>query len=159
MNEIGKRLLQVFDLIHQTRMQGLPIINPALQVAVVGFESNDQDDIGVLVTPWCMNLVRLPLGDEWDELQPGSKYCHELPSGEYEFVVGEEPGLGRFQSCSLFSPMFQFADQAAAVATAEASLRAVMTEKIDSLQSQQKAVEKSRRDLSRRDFLGLNLFR
>ena len=38
---------------------------------------------------------------------------------------GEEPECGAFQCCSLFSPMDDFADQAAAVATAAEIMRAL----------------------------------
>lgn len=132
MRDAGHILRQVFEAIHRTRMQDLPVVNPALRVATVGFEKSDYGCLGILLTPWCMNLVLLrpedAAADEWNALQPGSKQRHTLPSGVYEFVVADEPGLGRFQSCSLFSPLFEFSDQDTAVAAAEAALRAVMSE-------------------------------
>ncbi|TXH61274.1 MAG: [NiFe]-hydrogenase assembly chaperone HybE, partial [Burkholderiaceae bacterium] len=41
----------------------------------------------------------------------------------FEFLGAHEEGFGPFEACSLFSPMFQFEDQAAALATAEEVLR------------------------------------
>ncbi|MEW8585440.1 MAG: [NiFe]-hydrogenase assembly chaperone HybE, partial [Candidatus Thiodiazotropha sp.] len=40
--------------------------------------------------------------------------------GPYEFILGEEEGVGRYQMCSLFSPVFEFAAHATAGATADA---------------------------------------
>jgi len=130
MNDGARVLQQVFEAIGCERMRDLPMVNPVLEVATVGFENGAC--LGILITPWCMNLVLLPNGEEesraWDALRPGSKQRHGFPSGVYEFVVADEPGVGRFQSCSLFSPMFEFADQATALATARAALAAIMNE-------------------------------
>lgn len=42
-------------------MRDLPVFNPALDVAAIGFRALDDHAFGVIVTPWFMNLVRLPL--------------------------------------------------------------------------------------------------
>jgi len=119
-----------FRRIERERMQGLPLLNTALQVKAVGFRHWQDRCLGVLITPWFMNLMLLPAeGDDWEELQIGDKQLHQLPSGPYEFILGEEAGIGRYLICSLFSPMFEFADQATAVATAEAVMQGVMDEK------------------------------
>ena len=120
-------LEQLFRNIEQERMQGVPLLNPALRVKAVGFRHWQGRCLGVLVTPWFMNLMLLPCeGDEWQALQIGDKQRHLLPSGSYEFIVGEEAGIGRYQMCSLFSPMFEFADQETAEATALAAMEALM---------------------------------
>ncbi len=115
------------------RMAELPVFNAELAVDVVGFQAYGADQIGVLVTPWCMNLVRLINGNGDAEesgdseskttLQPGEKQMLGLPSGSYEFIQAEIDGLGSYQSCSLFSPMFEFADQNTALETAEIIMR------------------------------------
>ena len=92
-NSAGQKLQQVFETIWQQRMQDMPIVNPALSVAVIGFEEKSAGQPGILLTPWCMNLVLLPEADEWNLLKPGSKQIHAFPSGKYEFVVADEPGL------------------------------------------------------------------
>lgn len=118
-----------FRRIERERMQGLPLLNSALQVKAVGFREWQGRCLGVLVTPWFMNLMLLPAeGDDWEALRIGDKQLHRLPSGPYEFILGEEAGIGRYQICSLFSPMFEFADQATAVATAEAVMQGLMDE-------------------------------
>ena len=122
-------LEQVFDDIQRLRMQGVPVLNPALQVEAVAFTSWQDHCLGVLITPWFMNLVLLPNeADEWTGLAVGAKVRYQFPSGAYEFIVGYEDDVGRYQTCSLFSPMFEFVDQEAAVATAEAVMQGLMNE-------------------------------
>ncbi|MBT3028384.1 MAG: hypothetical protein B6D72_17050 [gamma proteobacterium symbiont of Ctena orbiculata] len=116
-----------FRQIHQQRMQGLPLLNPKLHVEAVGFREWNGCCLGVLITPWFMNLMLLPPeGDSWKESRIGDKALHQMPSGPYEFILGEEEGVGRYQMCSLFSPVFEFADHETAVATAEAVMDALM---------------------------------
>ncbi len=124
---LTRGLEQVFERVQRERMQGIPVLNPALKVQGVGFESWGDHCLGVLITPWFMNLVLLPHeGETWTDLSIGDKVEQVFPSGAYEFIVGEEPGAGRYLMCSLFSPMFEFADQQAAVATATAALQGLM---------------------------------
>jgi [NiFe] hydrogenase assembly HybE family chaperone len=123
-------LERLYRRIERERMQGLPLLNPALRVKAVGFRQWQGRCLGVLVTPWFMNLMLLPSeGDGWRHLQIGEKQLHQLPSGPYEFIVGEEAGIGRYQMCSLFSPMFEFADQETAEAAAQAAMEALMDER------------------------------
>ncbi len=122
-------LERVFNHIQHERMQDVPVLNELLQVEAVGFTSWQDHCLGVLITPWFMNLMLLPNeGDEWDHLSVGSKRTHLFPSGPYEFIAGYEEGIGYYQVCSLFSPVFQFVDQEAAVATAKAVMQALMDE-------------------------------
>ncbi len=122
-------LEKVFETIHEERMQDVPVLNPQLLVQAVGFRHWEGHCLGVLITPWFINLMLLPEeGSAWDELRVGEKVFQRFPSGVYEFTVGAEQGIGRYQMCSLFSPVFQFEDQEAAVATAVASLEALMDE-------------------------------
>ena len=58
----------------------------------------------------------------------GATKHHQLPSGTYTFVTGYEEAIGFFESCSLFSPMFHFTDQATAELTAKEALLALMNE-------------------------------
>ncbi|MEW8506397.1 MAG: [NiFe]-hydrogenase assembly chaperone HybE [Candidatus Thiodiazotropha sp.] len=116
-----------FRHIQQQRMQGLPLLNPKLEVEAVGFQAWNGCRLGVLITPWFMNLMLLPSeGDSWKALRLGDKTLYQMPSGPYEFILGEEEGIGRYQMCSLFSPVFEFVDQETAVATAEAVMDALM---------------------------------
>jgi len=126
-----RRLEAVYTRIASTRMAGLPLCNPALQVQAVGFKALDRLGdapeaaesgwFGVLVTPWCMNLMWL--GDAPSCMAaPGATRRHRLAGEDYSFVGGEDPELGRYEMCSLFSPMQDFVDQPSAVAVAQAVL-------------------------------------
>lgn len=119
----------VFTRIQHERMQGVPVLNTALRVQCVGFRAWQTHCLGVLITPWFMSLMLLPCeSDEWEALKIGDKVTQVFPSGAYEFIVAEEEDLGRYLSCSLFSPVFEFEDQEAAVATAEAVMSGLMEE-------------------------------
>lgn len=126
------RLEGLFRHIERVRMAGIPILNPALRVEAVGFRPWNGYQLGVLITPWFMNLVLLGEGESGvlAGRRPGDKVMHAFPSGAYEFIVAEEPGLdgdqGRYQACSLFSPMQAFDSQALALATAAEILRGLM---------------------------------
>lgn len=112
-------LEQMFEQIHRHRMWGLPVLNPRLQVQVVGLRRWRGDWLGVLVTPWVMSLIALPRRDRVHEIGAvGSGRVRDFPSGAYEFIAGDQPGIGPYETCSLFSPMHVFSDQEAAVATA-----------------------------------------
>ena len=118
-----------FTRIQRERMADIPLLNSALEVQSVGFSVRESYCLGVLITPWFMNLMLLPLaGDEWAELPSGTRINKSFPSGTYEFILGEEEGVGRYLMCSLFSPVFEFQNQEAAVVTAEAVLHSLMDE-------------------------------
>ena len=129
--EIGnlcRRLEASYRWIERERMADIPILNPALKVQAVSFREWDASFIGVMLTPWFMNLMLLPKHvRDWSELAVLSKVSHAFPSGRYEFIVGEEADIGKYQMCSLFSPVFEFHDHDTALATA----RAVITELMD----------------------------
>lgn len=112
-------LESVFRHIAETRMAGLPIVNPALGVEAVDFRDWQGEHFGVLITPWFMNLLCLP-GEaaDWPPMTGGSAHSRILPGGEFRFLAGEEDGIGPYLSCSLFSPMGDFADMDAARAVA-----------------------------------------
>jgi [NiFe] hydrogenase assembly HybE family chaperone len=122
----AERLEEAFRAIHAQRMQGLPFLNEALQVEAVDFRRWEGRWLGVLITPWFMNLVLLPdAPSAWRSLAVRAEASYEFPAGVFEFIGGFEPAIGEFQSCSLFSPVFEFEGQDAARATAEAALAAL----------------------------------
>ncbi len=118
--DIRARLERRFGALARTRMQGVPVCNDAIGVAALGFEPLGKDRPGILITPWFMNLVILPGEDEGRTT--GEKCRRALPAGEFEFIVTRDEELGPLLMCSLFSPMFEFADQQAALETAQAAL-------------------------------------
>jgi len=124
---LSEGLERIFADIRETRMGGVPVLNHRLDVEVVGMQPWGGYCLAILITPWFMNLMLLPNeGDDWSDLPLGSTQYHVFPSGLYEFILGDEAGVGRYQMCSLFSPMYGFESQASAVATAEAAMAAIM---------------------------------
>jgi [NiFe] hydrogenase assembly HybE family chaperone len=94
------------------RMQGLDVVNAALAVEAVGFAPWDEHWLGVMLTPWFMNLTLLPrIPGGWRPLTTGAKRRYAFPAGEFEFVGANDATLGAYQVCSLFSPVHEFADQ------------------------------------------------
>jgi [NiFe] hydrogenase assembly HybE family chaperone len=105
-------------------MHDMPLRNPALEIDVVGFRFWEGRHVGVLITPWTVSLAILPA----PALVLGERQRWTFPSGEYEFMGGEEPECGPFQFCSLFSPPDKIADQAQARAIAEAGMEQLFGE-------------------------------
>lgn len=140
---IESQLENAYNEIQQERMQDVPILNDKLHVKAVGFRPHEGDWLGVMVTPWFMNLMLLPGDDsDWSHIQELESYTHIFPSGRYSFIAGHEASIGQYQSCSLFSPMFEFADQEAAEKTAEAVMTELMNEEnVDSGDIHQQEVE------------------
>lgn len=122
------QLESVFKRIAATRMAGVGILNPALEVEAVGFRRWGNEWVGVLITPWFMNLICLPSpASTWDGLSSGTKRNRELPSGSFEFLTAQEDELGPYLTSSLFSPMFDFPDMERAREVAAATLAEVFT--------------------------------
>lgn len=114
-----------FRRIHVAHMVDLPLLNPVLEVAAVGFERRDGEWRGALVTPWCINLLLLPATTVWAMPASHERVFREYPAGTFGFLGNREDGLGDYLICPLLHDMKQFADQETAVLTARASLIAL----------------------------------
>lgn len=144
-------LATVFDDILRTRMADLPIVNPALQVEPLAFRRDaDGHWTGALVTPWAINLLRLPGGEDWPETLPGGTHDWQFASGNYEFIVASEARLGVYHLCSLFSPAFDFPTHEQAGLTALAAMLA-----LDKAPADAPPPVAEKPPASRRAFLGL----
>ncbi|WP_294540468.1 [NiFe]-hydrogenase assembly chaperone HybE [uncultured Rhodoblastus sp.] len=127
--DFSARLEAYFDEVHRRAMADAPICNKALAVAGVGFRPWRGQALGIVVTPWFMNIVLVPLQDSPPiPAAAGEKQSVSLPCGKVDFLVADLEGLGRLLVCSLFSPMQDFVDQEAALATARAAVAALMDE-------------------------------
>lgn len=113
------RLREVFSRIQAERMADVPLLNPALTVETVGFRLWQDSWLGVLITPWSMNLLALAGVTPFAPLGAHAVDSLTLPDGAVDFHGAFEPALGHYRQASLFSPMWQFANQDAARATAE----------------------------------------
>jgi len=120
MKAAALRLEELYHALAEGPMAGLPICNPRLGVAALGFREIGREAVGIVVTPWFVNLVAAPLDPA--PATVGSTRRLALPAGALDLIVGELPGFGRLDAASLFSPCHQFADMAAARAAAEGAL-------------------------------------
>ncbi|MBR9790965.1 MAG: [NiFe]-hydrogenase assembly chaperone HybE [Gammaproteobacteria bacterium] len=108
------------------KMAGLPVYNNKLAVDATEFLSWEDNWFGIIVTPWCMNIVLLPgEASHHNAQQVGAKFRHKLPSGLYEFIRAYAGDCGDFATCSVFSPMFEFSSQNIAMETAKEVLAAL----------------------------------
>lgn len=134
-----------FRRIHAERMTGLPILNPRLAVEAVEFQDWQGHWLGVLVTPWFMNLMLLPgEGSGWQGAPSGGAVHWRFPIGELRFIADLEPGLGEFQSSPLFSPMHRFADPEHARRTAGEALDVLLDQVVNTPAAPQPAADPGR---------------
>jgi [NiFe] hydrogenase assembly HybE family chaperone len=159
--QLAARVQATFERVQRERMAGLPFLNPVLSVEMVGLRRWRGLWLGVLVTPWFMNLVLLPGdgvadGDEvpavWPRVATGEYAQFAFPAGAMSFLAGREGEVGEYLACSLFSPVFEFADQTAARQTADACLLALF-EPEAALAQASPAVQAAPVDRGRRAFL------
>jgi [NiFe] hydrogenase assembly HybE family chaperone len=120
-----------FETVWQTAMHDLPFVNPALAVEAIGFRRVEGDWLGVVITPWFINLFLLPGGGElWADWPGGEQRSVALPAGRMDFIA-DHPGSGSalpaYQYCPLIAPVQSVADQALAREIAAAALLAALT--------------------------------
>jgi [NiFe] hydrogenase assembly HybE family chaperone len=103
-----------YQNIYEQRMQGLPFINAELSVEAIGFRQFETFEIGVLITPWFMNLTLLPGADVDASIDQGRKIKVIFPGGEVDFTTAQDDELGLYFSAVLFSSVENIPDQATA---------------------------------------------
>ena len=127
--QVSRQIEQTFNKIHIENMQGIPILNPAIEVQALGFQEIEGRVLGIIITPWLMNVVILPKDDEdWGHMQLGDKRPHEFASRTYKFMLNEIDGIGLCQTHSLYSPMREFRCHEQAIAAAQAFLDGLLEE-------------------------------
>lgn len=120
-----RTLTDFYRQVQTERMQGIPILNPALSVEAVGFRRAAGDEPlaeGLLITPWFMSLVRLPLDLQDHAGRVARKAVRGFGNERFDFIGAHDPAVGYHEACALFSPMADFRSQAEARETAEAVL-------------------------------------
>jgi [NiFe] hydrogenase assembly HybE family chaperone len=113
-------LLAQLRYVGDAQMRDLPLYNEALEVEAVGFRVCGEALVGVVITPWFINAIYLPLHAvpvEWSKI--GSKVEHPLPSGPVVFTCGGDVVTGEHDALSLHSPVTAFTSQAVARREAE----------------------------------------
>jgi [NiFe] hydrogenase assembly HybE family chaperone len=125
---LAEELEAHFRSVHARAMKDVPICNENLAVASTGFRPCGDWALGVVVTPWFMNIVASPLaGAAPVAALPGETQSLVLPCGMVECLAAKLDGFDRLLMCSLFSPMQDFEDQEAALATAKAAFELMLT--------------------------------
>lgn len=111
------------------KMEGLNFVNPAIEVEAVGFGPWDAHWLGVMVTPWFINLMLLPRdAAAWSSLPQGKTLRYEFPAGAYEFISSRDEAVGEYQMCSLISPLLHVPDHATAREIARLAREALLDE-------------------------------
>jgi len=115
--------LKAAYLVAENAMIGLPVHNAKLKVELVGFRDVAEGYVGVVITPWSMNIALLPKDPG---AQPtgaiGATRDVAFPSGVYGFLAARLDDFGALETCNLISPMEDFDDQDIARLTAESAL-------------------------------------
>jgi [NiFe] hydrogenase assembly HybE family chaperone len=125
---LAEKLEAHFRGVHVGAMRDVPICNENLAVASTGFRPCGDWALGIVVTPWFMNIVAAPLaGAAPVAALPGETQSLVLPCGMVECLAAKLDGFDRLLMCSLFSPMQDFEDQEAALATAKAAFELLLT--------------------------------
>lgn len=145
---------QAFFRIAREQMADVPMLNPALSVEAVDFQRWQGHWLGVVVTPWCMSVLLVPGGEgNWQSTGDNQRRFVKFPAGSFAFLGSTAGELGEYQSCSLISPMGQFATQDEAVMTARASMIALLSEPAAAKEAN--TTQPDTPSLSRRRFLAM----
>jgi [NiFe] hydrogenase assembly HybE family chaperone len=129
---VAARVAEMLDAFRQVdaTMRGLPFYNDTVPLETHGFARHDHDAmIGVLITPWFMNVMIVPLVADmainWNRM--GEKRLVDLPAGPRHFIYGGDETLGVWWMHSLASPMDKFKLPGQAMASARQAFAALMT--------------------------------
>lgn len=122
------------------RMSDMPLYNDQLSVDVVALQQIDSRHlkaelqsvplfVAVLITPWCMNVVVIPVAENVSNFLPavGSTWLIDIAGSEFEFTVAPDIGFGAFASASLISMMHQFETMIQAQDFAKQSIELLLT--------------------------------
>ena len=166
-NELKHKIVARFQVIDIERMRDLPIYNPALIVEAINFQaielpSEKNAFIGALITPWFINVLLLHT-EEIKAAELGQRLSYQLPAGDFEFMVGEDEELGRYDFHTIASPVLKYKSQHVAQQLAKKGLHNLLTPTEDTETIEQKvnfdktlpdknAINNSRRDLIRKPF-------
>jgi [NiFe] hydrogenase assembly HybE family chaperone len=101
-------------------------VNSLLNCTGVGFARCQGDWLGVVITPWCMDLVLLPGGGTlWGDIPAGQRRYVELPLGAVAFTAAEDPQLGHYQHAPLVATVASLPDMATATRLANQAMRGI----------------------------------
>jgi [NiFe] hydrogenase assembly HybE family chaperone len=121
-------LIELFQRI-DAGMRDLPFYNEKIAIEAIGFRPFGEGEVlGVVLTPWFMNLIALPIEPVRMEMAKiGRTVSVELPAGKRAFVVGGEETIGLYKAHSLHSPLLNFTLPGQAQAEARRMFALLMT--------------------------------
>jgi [NiFe] hydrogenase assembly HybE family chaperone len=121
-------LIELFQRI-DAGMRDIPIYNGKIAVEAIGFRPFGEGEVlGVVLTPWFMNMIMLPIEPVPMEMaEIGRTVSVELPAGKRAFVVGGDEAIGLYKAHSLHSPVLSFTLPGQAQAEARRMLALLMT--------------------------------
>ncbi|MFV0576870.1 MAG: [NiFe]-hydrogenase assembly chaperone HybE [Vibrio sp.] len=125
------RIENVYQNILEQEMQSMPFIAQNIGIEMVGLQQYQDHWLGVMITPWMMNLMILPIQNNqvqneqglWPDLHVGEEVGIRLAGNDYRFYASEVEGIGQFLACSLMSPISGIANHAQAVQLATDVMR------------------------------------
>ncbi len=144
-----------------TRMHDLPFVNAVLTVEAVGFRRFEGDWLGVVITPWFLNLVLVSGGGQlWGDIPAGERRYLNLPCGTMQFIADDDPDIGPYQYCPLIAPVSNLPDMATARYVAADAIKTVFGTPPDAMPApvendrptSAEASPSERPDVSRRGF-------
>lgn len=98
-----------FEEIYQQQIKGTPIENPALSVEAVGFQLWNNQWVGILITPWFLNLMIMSAEKTgWSKISADAQQQWQFPCGPISMLKNADDTLGLYYCCSLASPMSAF---------------------------------------------------
>jgi [NiFe] hydrogenase assembly HybE family chaperone len=125
------RVLALIELFRRidAGMRDLPIYNEKVAIEANGFRPfGDGELLGVVLTPWFMNMIMLPIEPApMNMAEIGRTVSIELPAGKRAFVIGGDEMVGLYRAHSLHSPVLNFTLPGQARAEANRILAMLMT--------------------------------
>ncbi len=125
------RVLALLDCFRETDavMRDLPIYNDKVAIEALGFQRFGDDALlGVVLTPWFMNLILLPIAPEPMRMaEIGRPVEVEIPVGKRTFVIGGNDVIGLYRAHSLHSPVLTFTLPGQAQAEARRQIGVLLT--------------------------------
>jgi [NiFe] hydrogenase assembly HybE family chaperone len=144
-----ERLIERFEQI-EPRMRDLPFYNERLSTEAVGFRDWEGHRLGILITPWFINLILLPgEEDDWSTVDQGDQSDWHLPAETIRFTANrdEEDTDEVFLAAPVFTNVIGVPDHEAAKNIAAQVLESLLAKPGSEKAAPGHAV--SRRDLLR----------
>lgn len=134
----------------EPRMRDLPFYNDRLSIEAVGFRDWEGHRLGILITPWFINLILLPgERDDWSAVEQGDQSDWHLPAETIRFTANrpEEDETEVFLAAPVFTNVIGVPDHEAAKNIAAQVLESLLAKPGSEKAAPGHAV--SRRDLLR----------